>query len=239
MFNLEKPIRKFKLPKVLNEVSGISVMDKGIIAAVQDEHGVIYFIDSQNGKVTHEFAFGREGDYEGLAHTVSCFYVLESNGTIHCVERSTGEVRAFGFKGSKGFDFEGLCISPSGLELWVGCKTHKKKKMSDSVVIYPFDLTTMTYGHDPVFKIEKPKAFHDFRLSELCVRTKNELYLLSGNPAVLAIYQIDTHQCVFQELNPTIFKQPEGMSFDEVNRLWISNEKNGERANLLCFEEST
>lgn len=237
MFNLEKPCRKFILPSILNEVSGITFVANGSLAAVQDEQGVIYFIDPQNGQLMDQVAFGKAGDYEGLALNESFYFVLESNGTLSVVDRLVGATKRFKFKGSKGFDFEGLCLSPSGDRLWVGCKTHKKKKMNSSILVYGFDLRTMTYEPDPILEVRKPKEFGDFRISELCFRTPHELYILSGNPAGLAIYALETNQCTFQELNPTLLKQPEGMSFDEMGQLWISNEKKGAKANLMCFEK--
>jgi len=108
-YDLEKPISLLDLPNELREISGIQMLETEEIAAVQDEKGNIYFLDEFTGEITSEYDFGKKGDYEGICAYQGVFYVLESNGTIHKVEKEK-KTKTYKFEKNDGFDFEGICV---------------------------------------------------------------------------------------------------------------------------------
>ncbi len=74
--------KKWELPKILREVSGIAHMGNNKIACVQDEDGIIFIYDLVSSRIEEEIEFAGAGDYEGISLVGETAYVLRSDGTI-------------------------------------------------------------------------------------------------------------------------------------------------------------
>ena len=60
-------IRKWDLPEVLEEVSGIHYLSGNKMACVQDEDGIIFIYNLDTDLVEKTINFSKSGDYEGVA----------------------------------------------------------------------------------------------------------------------------------------------------------------------------
>ena len=69
-------IRKWEMPKELDEISGITWAGENKIACVQDEEGIIFIYNLTSSLVEKTINFSKAGDYEGLAIIDSTAYVL-------------------------------------------------------------------------------------------------------------------------------------------------------------------
>jgi uncharacterized protein YjiK len=232
------PNQKIWLKKELNEISGLQYLDSNRIAAVQDEKGKIYIVNPETGNIDRTIKFGAKGDYEGIAFDGNKFYVLQSNGDVHRVSPS-GKTKICGFKDSKGFDFEGLCVDTSRNRLLVACKRHGKKKKNADVRIYVIDLSTFEYGDTVAFKIPKKeiKTMKDFEPSGISISPNGDIYILSSFADALLILDKTGQIKKVIHLERTLFGQPEGITFDEKGRIYISNEKRSADAVIYVFDK--
>ena len=74
-----------KLPRVLEEISGLALTPDGRLFAHNDERAVAYEIDPSTGEVRKAFSIGlmgTPGDFEGFAITGERFFLLASTGQI-------------------------------------------------------------------------------------------------------------------------------------------------------------
>lgn len=162
-YKLNTPVRTFKMPNKLEEISGLCVSpDNTYLVAVQDEEGEIFKISLLDGKVEREIDFGKDGDYEGIAMNGTTTYITKSNGTIYEV-KNTGqknqktEVYKTSLKGRN--DVEGLCYEAATNSLLLACKgiptmgeTTEEAAVRKS--IYRFDLATKKLIEKPVYQIQ-------------------------------------------------------------------------------------
>ena len=95
-YDLHKPSQRWKLPKELEEISGLSFFAKNQLACIQDEDGIFYVYDLKKQSIVRKDQFGKKGDYEAVEVVEDTAYVLESNGDIfffHVGKNGIGDVR--------------------------------------------------------------------------------------------------------------------------------------------------
>lgn len=158
-YDLENPASTFKLPKALNEISGLSLTKDGNkIVAVQDEKGKVFFINKNNGEVEKDYTFHKDGDYEGIEMVDNCIYVVKSNGNIYEIE-NIGEANQQTTKHethlNKSHDVEGLGYDAKRHRLLVACKAvgEASKHPILEKNIYAFDLNTNFLEKEPAFTL--------------------------------------------------------------------------------------
>ncbi|MEM1217311.1 MAG: SdiA-regulated domain-containing protein [Bacteroidota bacterium] len=163
-YHLREPDQTMELAPALNEISGLSMAYRDTrIAAVNDELGIIYLLDPQDGKILQEIPFWKTGDYEGIEVKGSDAYIVKSSGTIY-------EVKYFGTEGQevtkyntvlgKENDVEGFCFNREGDKLLLACKGQAGIKGQDVEVknIYSFDLETKTVDTIPYQQIVRARV---------------------------------------------------------------------------------
>jgi len=235
LYDLNLPDQQMELSSKLNEISGLVLLSDSVLAAVQDEKGRVYYLDAHTGKIRNHFDFAKNGDYEGVAHHKSHFYVLRSDGTIFKVKPNK-KAKEYTFKNNKNFDFEGLCVDVANNRLLVACKTHGTKKKRDHFYIYAFSLVTNSFESDPVFKIKRDEVDSDFKPSGIAIHPKGHIYILSSYSKSLLVLSAKGKIINHTYLDPSIFYQPEGITFNSSGDLFISNEKNDQIPTVLIFK---
>ena len=268
-YTLGRPLKKYKLPHCLDEISGLSFLSQNMLACIQDEKGILYVFDLEKGKVIEKLAFGEERDYEDIEVVEKNAYILQSNGTILKVKNigdGTPKVKKYNTRLSKKNDAEGLAYDDESNALLIACKDSpylkkKSRTLNGKRAIYRFDLGTGKISKKPVciIDMEDLKYHNDYflytksfigvikRLNPLrsninfCPsgiaihpKTKN-LYIISSVDKMLIVLNREGQIISTNKLNKKIFKQPEGICFNSEGDLFISNEKNGSRANILMF----
>jgi uncharacterized protein YjiK len=164
-YHLGDPDKKTKLPSDLKEISGIQYLGDGLIAGVEDEHGIIYLIDFDSGEIEKEIKFSGKGDYEGLAIVGSTAWVLKSNGELYRVKdykkgKDDRKIKKFETELSLKNDAEGLAYDPTNNRLLIACKGHPYIDDRDGKHlkgIYAFDLEEKTLDPEPIFLIDLKK----------------------------------------------------------------------------------
>ncbi len=81
-YDLTRATSSFELPAELTEISALTDIDDHTVACVQDEVGIVYFIDLRTGAVARRDPFGPAGDYEGITRANGSLWVIESSGRM-------------------------------------------------------------------------------------------------------------------------------------------------------------
>ncbi|MCM4158956.1 hypothetical protein FHG64_01675 [Antarcticibacterium flavum] len=236
--------QKWELPGELEEVSGIAWIGENQIAAVQDEEGIIFIYDLISSKIIREIPFGERGDYEGITLVDSTAYVLRSDGVLFEVKdflepNPQTKIHKTGLK--RNLDAEGLCYDPRGNRLLIAIKDHTGK---DFKPVYAFSLSGNNLEEepalkinfdDPVFAILDQRRNHKvLRPSEINIHpVTGEYYILEGVIPKLLILDPQGNSKRLLVLDREQFPQAEGLTFSPNGDLYISNESNNQKPNIL------
>ena len=87
IYSFDTPDRTFDMPEDLKEISGLTLSPDGKqLCAINDEYGIIYFIDKKMGEVTRELKFHKNGDYEGIETVGKSIFIVKSTGTVYKID---------------------------------------------------------------------------------------------------------------------------------------------------------
>ncbi len=254
-YDLSKPFKTYPLPDILEEISGLSFThDYKQLLAVQDELGILFYINKETGNIEKEKKFWKEGDYEGIEVTgPDEVWVVKSTATIYEVKNLEADFPAINkYKSdlNKDNDVEGLGYDRKNNLLLMACKgdgfgnDRKKNRM-----ICGFDLSSREVKKDPVIKItleniraylkseqadqlDKFDDFFDededelpFAPSGIAIHPKTDnIYILSSKKDLILVLSPQSEVLYMDKLKKKIHPQAEGICFDEDGTLYISNE---------------
>ncbi|MBV9987973.1 MAG: SdiA-regulated domain-containing protein [Chitinophagaceae bacterium] len=246
-YDLNHPY-KISLPEELKEISGIEYYAKDTsIFAIADNDGWLFKLFLKNAGKPERWKFGKNHDYEDLQRVDSIFYVLSSSGDITSIRfYPRGDSMAtnkFKFPAEGNNEFESMYYDSAGHCLNLLCKDCEADKKS-AVSTWRFDLNTGTYTPSQLVLDVAPIAHAlgaeklKFKASATAIRPRTrELYILSSVNKALVIADTTGKVKAVYPLDPSIYKQPEGIAFTPAGDLLISNEVNlGEYATLLIFK---
>jgi uncharacterized protein YjiK len=252
----------------LQEISGICFTDDGKnIVTLQDENGILFWLNKENGTIERQVLFKPEGDFEDLAFANGNLYVLRSKGVLSVLENYEEEakVKMVSFSASplsKTADTEGLCHDAKNNRLLITCKGATSDPFKRAV--WAFDLATQQYSSSPIFEIsladvqqyltsqkadkEEFKKFFDqkeiaefnFGPSGIAVHPiSGDYYILSSVGKILVVTDEKGKVKGIEKLSKKIHAQPEGIAFDKDGTLYISNEgKNEDAPKILIFKNN-
>jgi hypothetical protein len=249
-YDINKP-EKFIMTSSLKEISGISFLNgkDDTTYAIEDEAGKLYYFSMGSDKVNHS-KFGKKGDYEDVAvlnnKTVA---VLKSDGSIFLFpSHEIGKEKIDGVKEYNNIlpegEYEGLFADTNKLiALCKNCPGDKQKK---EVSVYTLEQSIDTgLSVTNTFKIDitstqsgKDNAkFHPSCISKNPLT--NEWFIISSVNKELVILDQNWKVKEFYTLNPALFKQPEGLTFNKNGDMYISNEGGDGDGNILLFRYHT
>ncbi|WP_298326046.1 SdiA-regulated domain-containing protein [uncultured Dokdonia sp.] len=235
----------WKMPEILNEVSGISWISENTIACVEDEDGIIFIYDLKKEKVIQEIAFAGGGDYEGIVINDKDAYVMRSDGLIYEVLRfreSEPEITTFQTAFTARNNIETLTLDAEKNSLVV---TPKDRDQSDDFKgLYYITLDAKMMNEKPLLRIDmndkafkdykKKKAYRTFSPSDVAIHpVTGDYYVLEGKNPKLAILDSDGTVKKVYKLNKDDFAQPEGITFSPDGKLFISNEARKDEATIV------
>lgn len=243
---------KYFVPESLTEISGISFYKQNpdSIYAIQDELGRFYYF-KPGSKVAGYSIFSGEGDYEDVNIAGETVVVLKSNGTLYtfpfagCREgRITDRVKRWKGLIPKG-EYESLYADGETGEIFVLCKKCKNgddinfvtgytlKMDQDSVYVTgSFVINTESIEKRPDEKKKRP-----LRPSALARHPiTGNWYLFASSNKLLVVLDPQWRILEHHYLDPTVFRQPEGLAFDKDGNMYVSNEGDDlSVANILRF----
>lgn len=236
-YDFENPTEDIKLEKKLNEISGLTFVNTNSLACINDEKGKIYQIDLYSFEQSKIIDFKDKGDFEGIIHASGKYYVLESNGDLYQVKHN-GESKRFDlFK--KGYEFEGLTITPDQKKLLLACKKHKSKEKDKTIWIYSFDIESKELDEKPFLKLRKDEIKENFRPSGLAFHPNGNLFIISGVSNIIVELNSELKPINQAQLPEFKYPQVEGICFDKNGGMYISSEKDYlERGKLYFLKQN-
>jgi len=235
-YDMEKP-EKFNMPESLFEISGIT-FNKGnsdTVYAIQDEEGKLFRL-GWHVKLQLHTKFGKKGDYEDLAIIKDTAVILKSNGTLYTFPLSEAQfeeaagVQEIKNRLPKG-EYEGMYGDEESGDLYVICKNCPQDNSKESVsgyIISPSDSTKTVRNFSINVKEIKAingKVERGFRPSALAKNpVTGEWYIISAVNKLLVVTDSNWKVKNAFPLSTNTFTQPEGLAFDKVGNMFISDE---------------
>jgi uncharacterized protein YjiK len=237
--------QKIALPAELDEISGIVYYAKdNSIFAESDEKAIIYKIPLEKTGHIKRWKLDRKRDYEDMVLLDSTFYLLVSNGNLFAYRYSGNDSflkNEYKFPPAGNNEFETLYYDSSLHKLVMICKDCKGD-VKDNTGSYAFDPVKQEFAQ--AFTIDT-KNIHDqvkegtkkFKPSAAAIHPlTGDLYIVASVNKLLVIADKAGNIKSSYLLDPKIFKQPEGLTFDNQGNLFISNESGGSgSANILIY----
>lgn len=249
-YNLSKP-DKFNMPEVLLEISGVT-FNKGkndYFYAHQDEDGSVFKIPVGSKDYT-ETKFNKKGDYEDIAMMKEQVFVLKSNGAIYAfsineLDKSEANNVVVTENVLPKAEYEGMFADEISGNIYVLCKNCKEdkgsKKSTGYILTLQKDNTLKLAGNFSIDVSEidqiSGKKKGAFRPSALAINPlTSEWYIISSVNKVLIVADSKFKIKDVFHLNGNTFNQPEGIAFDSIGNLYISNEgSETQEGNVLRF----
>ena len=244
-----KADKTYVLPKKLNEISGITFLpaDSQLLYAIQDESGTVYSYSLNEEKIVSEYTFADAGDYEEITTDGQYFFVLRSDGAIYSfpvdLQAAKTEVQIFEGQLGKG-EYESMSYDSESKALYVLCKTCSLDKGNPAVSGYILNVDAsgklslkenFQINLDAVAALDG-KSVKSLKPSSISKRSSsNEWYVLSSIDKLLLITDDTFQPKRVIRFEKKQFEQPEGITFDKENRMFISSEKNKAK-NALLFQ---
>jgi len=248
-YNVSNPSEIKYLKKELKEISGLTYLGDNKIACVQDEKGIVYIMDNFGERINRKIKFKGKGDFEGITFIKDKFYVNRSDGHIYPIDINGSDdqdSKAIKTPLSEKNDIEGITYFNGTNELWLACKSeggieHKLKKKR---AIYAYDLTNNKFIYTPKITIDYQEVNdklgapdnYRFKPSGLAIHPQNkQLYIVCSVGKCLIVTDLRGNLKEAVYLPKDTFSQPEGITFDEIGNMFISNEGVNGKANILKF----
>ena len=249
-YDFGKP-KRYAMPVELREISGIAFNrgNNDTLYAEEDENGKVFHfrLGDKNVRTTR---FGKKGDFEDITICNRYVIMLRSDGTLFTFPLSeTGQQEAGHVKVFEGLltggEYEGLASDDKTGKIFVLCKHCSDEK-------------TRKFGGGSILQLDDSGKLVSSGKFEINVREIDELagtrklnfhpsalarhpgtgewWILSATNSLLVITDESWKVKSVYPLDPSLFNQPEGLAFDNLQNVYISNER-GERssATILVF----
>jgi uncharacterized protein YjiK len=236
-----------KLDLKLKEISGITWDSKNnVFLAINDEAGILYYLEKESKDVIHEYKFGDNGDYEDVALYNGDPYILRSDGVItKFIKDSTGktygvEAGKAGLSGTN--DFEAMYADTTRKALVIICKNCQMDDKG-SVSAFAFYPDSTGFISKPLYTIDagkidslSPFKTSKFQPSAAAINPAlQKLFIISAASGQLVIADLNGNPEGVYQIGKKLFTQPEGITFKSNGEMYISNEGVGVKATLLKF----
>ena len=249
-YDLEKPARRFKLPKRLREISGLTRLGANRLLAHDDERGVVFEIDQRTGSIVKAFALSDRrapvaDDFEGIAAAEGRLYLVSSAGRLYefgeGADQETVLYTLYATGIGRNHEIEGLAYDPDQRVLLLISKNARKPEQAGHIAIYRWSLNTKQLVADGPLLI--PVAMLADRINSKQFQPSGiERHPLSGNYFVVAARQCAVAEITAQGQVLAVAKlaakrhpQAEGITFTADNTLVLSDEGAGKRATLTFY----
>ena len=249
-YDLEKPARRFKLPKRLREISGLAMLSGNRLLAHDDEWGVVVEIGYRDGSIVKAFALraGRDpvaDDFEGIAAAEGHIYLVTSSGRLYEFREgddgATVPYNLYATGIGRDYEIEGLAYDPGQRVLLLVSKNPRNPGQAGLIAIYRWSVDTRQLAEVDRILLEASALARRIG-SKRFQPSGIERHRVSGNYFVVAARQSAVAEITPQgqvlavaELAAGRHPQAEGISFASDNTLIIADEGAGKRARVSFY----
>lgn len=249
----EETATHWKLSSHLEEISGLAMTRDNRLLTHNDERGIIFEIDYQNGSIAKAFQLTDmknpiASDFEGIATIDDQVYLVTSSGRIYeCREGAAGESVLFNVYTTgvgRDCEIEGLAYDESKRALLLMCKDARSADMEGQLAVYHWSIDEKLLRKDahiaiPVVEFSQHIKGKNFQPSGI------ERHPISGNYFVVAARQGAIAEITpggkvvaVREFPAQWHRQVEGITFAANGTLIIADEGAGKRARLTLYPVS-
>ncbi len=243
----------WKLPEHLEEISGLAMTRDNRLLAHNDERGIIFEIDYQNGSIAKAFQLSDmknpvADDFEGIATIDDQIYLVTSAGRLYaCLEGAAGASVLFNVYTTgvgRDCEIEGLTYDESKRALLLMCKDARSADMEGQLAIYHWSIDGKQLSVDahtaiPVAEFSQHIKGKKFQPSGI------ERHPISGNYFIVAARQGAIAEITpegkivaVREFPAQWHRQVEGIAFTADGTLIVSDEGAGRKARLTLYPVS-
>lgn len=249
----EDTATQWKLSSPLEEISGLAMTRDNRLLAHNDERGIIFEINYQNGSILKAFQLTDmknpiASDFEGIATIDDQIYLVTSSGRIYeCREGTDGESVLFNIYTTgvgRDCEIEGLTYNESQRALLLMCKDARSADMEGKLAVYHWSIDEKQLNKDahtviPVDEFARHIKGKKFQPSGI------ERHPVSGNYFIVAARQGSIAEITpggqivaVREFPVQWHRQAEGITFAADGTLIIADEGAGKRARLTLYPVS-
>jgi uncharacterized protein YjiK len=234
---------QYKLPKVLREISGLALDDAGRLFAHNDEDGILYQIDYENGKVIHRFALDgvARADFEGIAVVGDRLYLTTSRGEIF-ETRIGGPDEMVPYERHEArldCEVEGLTFSPRHNALLAACKNLPKGSSETGVELHAWDLDRRAYDDGRILSVPRSAlralpglaAHRKIQPSGITMAPNGHLIIVAGRQHLLLELTAEGVPVGTAALDADRHRQTEGIAVTASGVLILADEGDGRGKN--------
>ena len=247
-YDFENPITT-KLPEELAEISGIAFYPKdSSIFAIIDEDGILFKVSLNKITQIKKWKFDKKRDFEDIILHDSIFYVLVSNGDIETIQFNERDsiittLSKFPDADKKTNEFESLYFDDSLKQIILLCKNCEGDG-SKTATAWGYDINAKNYSAS-VYTIDVSSLAKKLKEEKIKLRASatainpitNDVYILSSINHIILVTDRQGNFKTLYNLDPTIYKQPEGIAFTAWGDMLVSNEwKETGSANILIIK---
>lgn len=265
-YSLSSPEKVSYLPFELREISGFTDQSLNEIACLQDEAGTIFIYNLLNDSITHQFQFGKFGDFKGLTRVGTTYYGLRSDVVLFEINHPYDSLSAISKElNLQSSDYYGLCFDEREHRLLTATKSNLEKgDNKDLREVYAIDLTTLSVIQEPVLSISLLEIENFAKANGLTLPVRynhqtgevvsalkfiptsiavhpitDEIYILSAADNVMAVFTKKGELKSYCLLDNELFSQPEGITFLPDGTMIVTNQGQMGQPTLLRFDWKT
>lgn len=262
-FDLGDPDRTYQLPDELAEISALTDVDANTIACLHDEEARLYFMDLESGSIDRTLEFGVPGDMEGLTRVREEYFALRSDGLVYRMKLlETALLVTDTFRLSiPNRNIEGLGWDEKNGVVLISPKDTPKGKpeVRDTRRIFCYDPIAKRMCDEPALTLSIERIVAQARAMNVEVPMKqtgngrevpamklrfssvavdpvtDTYYLLSASDRILLVVDRKGDLVRLEQLDVSLFKKPEGITFLPGGDMLISNEGKDAPPNIHRF----
>ncbi len=247
----DKSATHSKLPRALQEISGLAVTPDGRVFAHGDERALVVQIDACAAKTVKSFSLGAppvRGDFEGIAIAGDRFFLVTSIGQLYEFrEGAEGAAVPFTVRDTglgKVCEIEGLAYEPGDRVLLLGCKQPMRRELRGEISVLRWSLDRGAVADPPSLTIPlgdvvKRAGGKGFHTSSIERDARSGHFLLVAGPErelveVTAAGAVVAARALSRQLHP----QPEGLTLLGDSVLVVGDEGANGRASITCYHKA-
>lgn len=205
-YSLSEPDQTLHLPEELEEISGLSLdASQQYLVAIQDEDGLIFYLDRQSGVVIRQFEFWKDGDYEGVEVVGDQVFVVKNTGTIYQVSNpgaENQEVEKINQFLTSDNDVEGLAYDPVSGHLLLACKEQPGESFASEEIkaIYSYNIQEKLLEPLPLILLRRSAVLQYLSFCQpgpnhekICEIFAAEKESFEFSPSAIAIHPLTNH----------------------------------------------
>lgn len=236
-----------ELPKKLREISGLALNENDRVFAHDDERGIIYEIDPQDGTFKKRFYFGhlvRKADFEGLEWDGKRFYLVTSQGEIIALkegrDKESVDYEVFETGLSRKYNIEGICFDPETASLLLACKDYPGSDYDGFRAVYTVHIHEKRREPEPRFLIPRETinellSTEDFKPSGMARHPlTGTFFIISAQDRSIIELSTKGEILGMSRLKKKWHRQPEGIAISSDYKILIADE-GGKHGTLTMY----